>query len=204
MFRRFLLFSTLLAIPGFALAQAPAAKTAPMPVMPAASMSAPATPDASTPATPVATPRPADAVNGLWVTPDGKSHVKIFLADDGTWSGKIVWLKEPNYPADYENQALAGKPKVDIHNPDESLRSRPLLGMVVLTDFKYFPKDKDWHDGKCYDPEEGKTYDCKMWLEDHGKTLKVRGYVWIFFKTQTWHRYQPKAASAPATSKQAR
>jgi uncharacterized protein (DUF2147 family) len=36
------------------------------------------------------------------------------------------------------------------------------------------------------DPETGKVYDCKLWLE--GDVLKVRGYVAFFFRTQTWRR----------------
>lgn len=39
--------------------------------------------------------------------------------------------------------------------------------------------------GRILDPDNGKTYSCKIWRE--GDTLKVRGYVAFFFKTQTWH-----------------
>lgn len=149
---------------------------------------------------------PANAVLGVWVTPGGKSHVRIGRTDDGTFNGRIIWLKQPTYPADYGNKALAGQPKVDIHNPDKSLRSRPVMGMEVLEHFEYSPDDRDWRNGSCYDPEEGKTYNCRMWLEkdDHGnQVLKVRGYVWIFFKTQTWHRYtraKPAASSVKAAT----
>src|SRR5699024_5058198 len=127
--------------------------------------------------------------------------VKIQREPNGEYSGTIIWLKQPKYPADYDNEALAGKPKVDIHNPKESLRSRPVMGMKVLTHFKYSADDNNWHDGSCYDPTDGKTYDCKMWLKEgsDGQTLKVRGYVWIFFKTQTWHRYEPPKPAVPAT-----
>jgi uncharacterized protein (DUF2147 family) len=34
------------------------------------------------------------------------------------------------------------------------------------------------------DPEDGKTYKAEIWVE--GDTLKVRGYVGVFYKTQTW------------------
>jgi len=36
------------------------------------------------------------------------------------------------------------------------------------------------------DPETGKVYDCKIWLENG--QLKVRGYVAFFYRTQTWLR----------------
>ena len=43
-----------------------------------------------------------------------------------------------------------------------------------------------WEDGKIYNPKNGKTYRCSMWLE--GKELKVRGHLGIFHETQTWKR----------------
>ena len=36
------------------------------------------------------------------------------------------------------------------------------------------------------DPEDGKIYKAEIWVED-GK-LKVRGYLGVFYKTQTWLR----------------
>jgi uncharacterized protein (DUF2147 family) len=46
-------------------------------------------------------------------------------------------------------------------------------------------KDK-WEGGKIYNPKNGKTYKCAIWIED-GK-LKVRGYLGVFYETQTWNR----------------
>lgn len=142
---------------------------------------------------------PAEAANGVWTTPKDKSHVRIYQADDGTCRGRIVWLKQPDYPAGYKNKTLAGKPKVDRHNPDKRLRTRPVQGLVILTGFRYSPKQHAWTGGKCYDPEGGKTYKCRMWLVAGGKRLKVRGYVWIFHKTQTWRRVRGSALPAAST-----
>ncbi|WP_455384407.1 DUF2147 domain-containing protein [Acidihalobacter prosperus] len=130
----------------------------------------------------------SDAVVGTWVTPNDKSHVIIQRQADGSYAGRIVWLKQPDYPADFENPALAGKPKIDRHNPKPDLRARPVLGLDVLKGFRYQPAQNNWDHGSCYDPEGGKTYNCKMWLTDGGKKLYVRGYVWIFHKTQVWTR----------------
>jgi uncharacterized protein (DUF2147 family) len=46
--------------------------------------------------------------------------------------------------------------------------------------------DDEWSGGKIFDPKKGKTYNCKIWLDDG--ELKVRGYAGPFFRTQTWHR----------------
>jgi uncharacterized protein (DUF2147 family) len=46
--------------------------------------------------------------------------------------------------------------------------------------------DGTWSGGTILDPESGKVYDCKLWLEN-GR-LMVRGYVAFFFRTQEWIR----------------
>ena len=47
----------------------------------------------------------------------------------------------------------------------------------------------EWGDGTICDPKNGKIYDCEMWFEeDNMDELKVRGYIWILFRTQTWLR----------------
>ena len=43
-----------------------------------------------------------------------------------------------------------------------------------------------WEGGKIYNPKNGKTYKCSIWLD--GNNLKVRGYVAMFYETQTWTR----------------
>lgn len=59
---------------------------------------------------------------------------------------------------------------------------QPIEGMVIMWDMK---RDGDvWSGGRILDPEKGKTYRCKIWLED-GR-LRVRGYIGPFFRTQTW------------------
>jgi uncharacterized protein (DUF2147 family) len=118
----------------------------------------------------------ADAIVGDWYTEEERSIVQIFRCGD-LFCGKIVWLK---YPKDE-----AGNDKVDIRNPDETMRSRPILGLPLLKDFKY-KGGNEWVDGKIYDPRNGKTYACKMTLE--GNTLKIRGYVGIplFGRSTVW------------------
>jgi uncharacterized protein (DUF2147 family) len=60
-------------------------------------------------------------------------------------------------------------------------------GPPLLWGFKYKGANK-WEGGKIYDPNNGKTYSCKMTLE--GNTLKVRGFVGISLlgRTTIWTR----------------
>ena len=118
-----------------------------------------------------------DAILGTWLTGSGKGKVQIYKKGV-EFNGKIVWLKEPNYPD--------GKPKVDKHNPDKTKQSNPILGLNMLNSFVF--NDGKWVDGTIYDPENGKTYSCKItWRE--GK-LDVRGYMGISLigRTDTWFK----------------
>jgi len=107
-------------------------------------------------------------VLGNWLTGGGESKINIKKCSNGTFCGEIVWLKNPDRD---------GKPKTDIKNPDEKLRSRPQMGLMILTGFVYDKKDKEWVDGTIYDPKEGKTYKCLMWFEKDLNVLHVKGYI---------------------------
>ncbi|MBD3669968.1 MAG: DUF2147 domain-containing protein [Gammaproteobacteria bacterium] len=126
----------------------------------------------------------AHAIVGTWLTGDKTSRVEIKPCGD-EYCGTIVWLEEPAYPADDE---MAGEPKVDRNNPNESLQGRPILGLPMLEGFHY-AGDGVWKDGTIYDPRNGKTYSCKMTLVDD-KTLKVRGYIGfsLIGRTTVWTR----------------
>ncbi len=127
---------------------------------------------------------------GQWTTAGDKSRVEIYKAADGTFEGRLVWLQEPDYPA---GDAEPGKAKHDRENPDKSLQGRPILGLVFLKGFKFDGK-KEWGGGTVYDPESGKTYKGKMWLENDN-TLGLRGFIGISLlgRTEKWTRYvEPK------------
>lgn len=120
----------------------------------------------------------ADDVLGLWLNEDEDAHIEIFKLDNH-YFGKLVFILNA---IDDET----GKAKLDKHNPDESLRSRPTLGIELLTNFEY-AGDNKWSDGKIYDPKKGKTYSCYMKFVEEGK-LKIRGYIGVSIlgKTTYW------------------
>lgn len=84
-------------------------------------------------------------------------------------------------------------PRIDEHNPDPALRSRSLLGIIILHGFEY-AETHVWKGGTIYDPNSGNTYKSTMTLLDRN-TLKVRGYLGIsvFGRSDTWTRDDPKA-----------
>lgn len=141
----------------------------------------------------IVTAAPAgDDVLGLWYTEDDEAKVEI-TRQRGKYYGKIVWLREPLYPGEDEE---AGRPKRDRNNPDEARRQDPILGLTVLKDF-VFDGSSTWVKGTIYDPNNGKTYRCNMWLEDQG-TLRVRGYIGIslFGRTTEWRRVPKESESS--------
>jgi len=124
----------------------------------------------------------SNQIIGTWITQDGDSKITIAKNDDGTFDGKIIWLKEPNR----EN----GEAKLDDKNPDEKLQSRPIKGLEILQGFTYDEDDKEWVDGTIYDPKSGSTYKCLMWFDDDPNTLMVKGYIGVSIigKKVQWKR----------------
>ena len=121
-----------------------------------------------------------DAIIGIWKNGEGTAHIQIYKNGD-KYQGKIIWLKEPIDPE-------TGKAKLDKHHPDDKNHSRPVMGLINMWGFKN-TGDKEWSGGKIYDPKNGKTYSCKVAMEDNN-TLKVRGFIGISLigRTDTWTR----------------
>lgn len=120
----------------------------------------------------------ADDILGEWYNGTKEAKVQIYKTGD-KYSGKIVWLKEPNRD---------GKPKLDDKNPDPSKRNNKIIGLVMLKNFTNVAPNK-WENGKIYDPKNGKEYSCEITLKDP-KTLDVRGYIGISLigRTDKWTR----------------
>jgi uncharacterized protein (DUF2147 family) len=116
-------------------------------------------------------------IEGYWLNDNKEAKIQIYKANDGKYYGKIVWLKEP---------LKNGKPKVDEKNSIKTLQSQPLLGLVILKGLS--EEDNSYTSGTIYDPDNGKTYDCKMSLQ--GKKLAIRGYIGfsLFGRTTVWER----------------
>lgn len=123
-----------------------------------------------------------DDLLGVWTPSHGKGRVKIEKIGD-KYFGKVVWLKEPLDPA-------TGEKKMDVNNPDPALQKRRRLGLRVLQDFVNNGEGY-WDSGTIYDPENGKTYSCKITMIDKN-TIDIRGFVGVsmFGRTDTWKRHE--------------
>jgi uncharacterized protein (DUF2147 family) len=113
---------------------------------------------------------------GTWRTEEGAT-VRVSSCGGGLCA-TITALKEPNNPQ-------TGKPKTDIHNVDPSKRNRPIVGVQIFTGLR--PEGANKWTGQIYNPEDGKTYDANVVLEN-ASTLRVQGCVLFICKTKTWQR----------------
>ncbi len=114
-----------------------------------------------------------DSISGYWKTIDDKTNkprsiVKIWR-ENGKYYGKILLL-------------VGEKQDVICEKCEGKKKNKKIVGMHFLNDF--IKKGKEYVNGSVLDPESGKIYRGKIWRE--GNRLKLRGYVLVFYRTQTW------------------
>ena len=123
----------------------------------------------------------AQSIEGKWKTIDdktgeAKSIVEIYQKD-GKIYGKVIEILNPA-----KRDGLCEKCKDDRKN-------KPVLGMVIIDGL--IKDDDEYAGGKVLDPEKGKEYKCRLWLDaDDKNKLYVRGYVAFLYRTQNWYRVQ--------------
>jgi uncharacterized protein (DUF2147 family) len=116
---------------------------------------------------------------GTWHTDEGKATVRI-AACGPALCGTIVALKEANEPD--------GKPKTDKNNAESGLRSRPMIGVLIVLGMKPSGTANKWS-GQVYNAEDGKTYSGSLTLQD-ANTIKLEGCILggLVCKAATWTR----------------
>jgi len=107
---------------------------------------------------------------GEWYSSKEDIVITIFEVNE-TISAKITWMNSPN------NED--GIPKTDFLNPDESLRDRSIMGMLMMYDLTYIAGNI-WDNGSLYIAEKGKIYSGMMRLRNKN-TLSIRGYIGFSF-----------------------
>ena len=123
-------------------------------------------------------------VTGKWTTIDdetgkAKSIVEIYKKD-GKLYGKIIKL-------------INAKKKNPICDKCTDYRKdKKIVGMNIITGLVKDDDEGEGDDG-ILDPNNGKIYDCKVWVdEDNKNKLNVRGYIGFIYRTQYWYRLKSK------------
>jgi uncharacterized protein (DUF2147 family) len=131
----------------------------------------------------LATALQANDIAGTWMTIDDetgkpRSYITIWV-ENGVAYGKIdkiIAIK----PGENTNP-LCTECKGEDYN-------KPVVGMTIMRGLRQ--EGDEWKGGTIMDPNNGKTYKCKVKVEDNGKILKVRGYIGfsLLGRTQIWKR----------------
>ena len=116
---------------------------------------------------------------GMWKTVDDKTgdnfaFVEIYQGDNGLYYGKIAKM-------------LVGPGNLVCELCEGEDKNQPLEGLVIVRDMKAI--DGELREGKVLDPESGKFYYGKIYLEKGHLVLRgsldKRGW---FGRNQTWLR----------------
>lgn len=118
---------------------------------------------------------------GQWVTIDDDSGQKKSVVNlykkDGKMFGEIIYL--------FPEKGREDNPKCE--KCPGSLKNKPVLGLTIVKNMVW--DGSEWDSGTIMDPENGKIYDVKIWIDETNyNKLNVRGYIGPFYRTQTWLR----------------
>lgn len=113
----------------------------------------------------------ADRIVGQWMSTENNMAVEIYKTGK-FYEAKVIWVDNSNDKSTSMNTGY------DSRNPDETLRKRKVIGLVVMNGLMYNEQNNDWEQGKIYDPHNGKYWNAKAFLTKEG-LLSVRGY-WGF------------------------
>jgi len=123
---------------------------------------------------------PSEQICGKWESAEKNLIVQVYR-EDSKFKAKIVWFVNTDGKS-FDNWT-------DVNNPDESLRSRKILGMSVLNDLCYKSCSNSWEDGTIYDAQHGRDWNASAYIDKKG-LLNVKGYWHFKFigKTMTFNR----------------
>jgi uncharacterized protein (DUF2147 family) len=135
-----------------------------------------------------AQPAQSDDIVGAW---ESESLKLEFFKVDAEYQARILW-------GDRIVESDGVTFKKDTLNPDPSLRSRSLQGIVMVKGLTY--QNGEWSGGTAYDASSGRTVNCKAEITE-GK-LHMRGYVGVSLLGQTvvFQRAAMKTSVSPVKS----
>ncbi|MFH0296463.1 DUF2147 domain-containing protein [Bradyrhizobium sp. 31Argb] len=122
-----------------------------------------------------------DDIVGIWES----DNLKIDMFNAGPeYNARLLW-------GDKVVEADGKTFKLDAHNPDPSLRSRSLKGIVLIKGLTW--KDGKYTGGTLYDGRSGQSYNCDAEVAEG--ELRLRGYVGVSLLGRTVVFRRASAAS---------
>ncbi|MGC3945077.1 MAG: DUF2147 domain-containing protein [Chryseolinea sp.] len=118
------------------------------------------------------------SVLGQWKTVDdasGEIKAIVELVEyKGSVNGKIVKIFNKEHP----------DPVCEACDEDDDRYRMKIVGMEIIRGL--VPDNDGYGGGQILDPENGRVYRCRVWVEDGN--LMVRGYWGPFYRTQIWRK----------------
>ncbi len=118
---------------------------------------------------------------GLWKSIDDKTDKPRSLIRITENNGEYSAVIEKGLLATDTGEAVCDK-------CTDERKGKRIVGMTIVSGIKQ--KGDNFEGGEILDPENGKTYRCKMKLDSTGNKLEVRGFIGIslFGRSQIWTR----------------
>jgi len=112
----------------------------------------------------------ADDVLGAWQN-EKATQITIYKCVE-KFCGKYIKIPDPE--------------RIDKKNKDASKKGRKVMGADHIYDLEY-DSDGEFEDGKIYDPDKGKAYDCNIYLKGPDE-LYIEGCLSFLCGGTTWTR----------------
>lgn len=115
-----------------------------------------------------------DRLIGKWLNEDKKTKIEFFKTGN-TYSGKIVWISEPNGKDD--NSPL------DKNNPDHLKRKQKIIGLTIISGLRF--SENNWINGTIYSPKRGIYANCRIIIKNFNQ-LQITISKGVFTDTKIW------------------
>ena len=129
--------------------------------------------------------------SGLWEALDDSGKPEgwfLFTQKDDVYSARLV--------KGFKKEGDDTPPTVVCDKCPGKKKGAHIMGLTLFWGMKR--DGLNYTDGHVLDPRDGSVYHAKMWLDEDGKMLHVRGYLGIpmLGKTQDWRRLPDDAMKA--------
>lgn len=124
-------------------------------------------------------------LSGVWQTTDdhtGKPRSLVRIVEN---AGEYSAIVEKGLLATDTGDAVCDK-------CTDERKGQKIIGMTIAKHLKKSSKANVYDGGEILDPDNGKTYQCKMTLSASGNELEVRGFIGfsLIGRSQTWKRVE--------------
>lgn len=115
-------------------------------------------------------------IEGYWITAQKGSILQFAKQADGTYTGKVVWVKNTTSTSKVSKNSNKAKSKSSY------------VGETMIYGLKYNTSTNTYEGGTLKQPGGSSTYSCKIRLQSNNNIMKVIGSKGFLSRTLTWTR----------------